>query len=295
MSKIKIGDIVKDLEKLALVQEKLNQAEGRESKGYRQAYPPASEFAIRALEKKLKFRFPPSYRAFLNIHNGWKGFHNDVAVFGVSGIGYTRPVADFNQYLKMLQKGPKTADESADALRKKEQVDEKTIYLPDHVPLATDFNGIYWVFDRNRKRKDGEYPIAEVLYGQNVEFRTKNFLEFVKRAIAQAQNELESEKKSHKGEEKRQEKMVEQRKRKFDGKMFVFAGTLAGMNKKDALDYVKEAGGIVSNTLDKKTSYSVFGNGKKDGKRVIAAKKLGVRVLAEQQFYDLLFKVRKKK
>jgi hypothetical protein len=40
--------------------------------------PPASEAEIRRIEAKLNVAFPPSYRVFLTLHNGWKGWMGDV-------------------------------------------------------------------------------------------------------------------------------------------------------------------------------------------------------------------------
>src|SRR5713226_5178760 len=68
------------------------------------SFAPAPETAIANLEAKIGFRFPPSYRAFLKLHNGWKGFPYDAWVFGVSGPAWTRPCKDLKSYIAIFEK-----------------------------------------------------------------------------------------------------------------------------------------------------------------------------------------------
>lgn len=42
--------------------------------------PPATDLEITAAETNLGVSFPPSYRAFLSIHNGWEHWSGDVAL-----------------------------------------------------------------------------------------------------------------------------------------------------------------------------------------------------------------------
>ncbi len=84
--------------------------------------PPASDAEIRAFEEEHGTSFPPSYRAFLKITNGWTNFVAGMTLVGVSGGHTARVLAD-------------VADNA-------EQGE-----VPELVPLATDFGGALWFFD----------------------------------------------------------------------------------------------------------------------------------------------------
>ena len=148
---------------------------------------------IKAAEQNLSFNFPPSYRAFLKLHNGWRGFNaGDICVLGVSGPGYTEAAKELKRYLTMISKayrreGPRHVDE----LQEQEKTDPNIIYLPGHPVVALNFNGEFWVFDRNRSAKDGEYEIAQVSRGEDVEMRYCSFLHFVDNTIQRLEHRLD--------------------------------------------------------------------------------------------------------
>ncbi|MBQ7196348.1 MAG: NAD-dependent DNA ligase LigA [Synergistaceae bacterium] len=73
---------------------------------------------------------------------------------------------------------------------------------------------------------------------------------------------------------------------RFDGKIFVFTGTLSSMTREEAGEKVKNFGGKVSNAISKKTSYLVAGD--KTGSKLIKAEKLGVKILSEQEFLNMI-------
>ncbi|MBQ3653568.1 MAG: NAD-dependent DNA ligase LigA [Synergistaceae bacterium] len=71
----------------------------------------------------------------------------------------------------------------------------------------------------------------------------------------------------------------------LSGKSFVFTGTLS-MTREEASELVKAHGGRVSGSVSTKTSYLVAGeNG---GSKLAKAEKLGVKVLSEQEFLDMI-------
>ena len=70
------------------------------------------------------------------------------------------------------------------------------------------------------------------------------------------------------------------------GKIFVFTGGLAGLSRDQAKQLVEERGGQVSSSVSKKTSYVVAGED--PGSKLDQANKLGVRVLTEQEFRQLI-------
>ncbi len=72
----------------------------------------------------------------------------------------------------------------------------------------------------------------------------------------------------------------------FEGKTFVFTGTLTSFTRDQAEDLVRSLGGEVAGSVSKRTAYLVAGeNG---GSKLDKAKSLGVEVLSEQAFLKLL-------
>lgn len=72
----------------------------------------------------------------------------------------------------------------------------------------------------------------------------------------------------------------------LDGLIFVFTGTLERMTRPDAEALVQSLGGRASGSVSKKTSYVVAGA--EAGSKLTRATQLGVPVLTEQQFQELL-------
>jgi DNA ligase (NAD+) len=72
----------------------------------------------------------------------------------------------------------------------------------------------------------------------------------------------------------------------FDGEVFVFTGTLSSMARDDAEAEVKRRGGKTSDTVSSKTTCVVAGE--KAGSKLEKARKLGVRVIDEEGFLDLI-------
>ena len=72
----------------------------------------------------------------------------------------------------------------------------------------------------------------------------------------------------------------------LQGKIFVLTGTLANLSREDAKRLIESAGGKVSGSVSKKTSYVVAGEDA--GSKLAKARELGVPVVSEQQFFDLI-------
>ena len=72
----------------------------------------------------------------------------------------------------------------------------------------------------------------------------------------------------------------------LEGKSFVFTGALSSMTREQAGEKVKSLGGRVSGSVSAKTDYVVVGD--KPGSKLTKAEKLGVKILTEQEFLDIL-------
>ena len=72
----------------------------------------------------------------------------------------------------------------------------------------------------------------------------------------------------------------------FSGKTFVITGTLEKFSRDEATDAIKERGGHVTGSVSKNTDYVLVGEDA--GSKFDKAKKLGVPILSETQFVEML-------
>ena len=136
-------------------------------------YPPVNSKTIALSEKQSGFRYPKSYRSFLALHNGWLGFWPDWTLVGIPRPDNEAMYKDIAMNLDLL---PKVVDsKTLQELPEREKTDPNRMLLTNHAILATDFNGSFLIFDRNRIGQDGEPEVAWVHYLQHVERRWSNF------------------------------------------------------------------------------------------------------------------------
>lgn len=74
----------------------------------------------------------------------------------------------------------------------------------------------------------------------------------------------------------------------LSGQSFLFTGTLTRLKRAEAQKRVKELGGIAASSVTGHLSYLVIGDAGKAGSKVDKAKKLGVPVISETEFMNLL-------
>ena len=72
----------------------------------------------------------------------------------------------------------------------------------------------------------------------------------------------------------------------FEGRTVVLTGTLTTMGRKTASDLIAAHGGKVTGSVSGKTDFVVAGENA--GSKLEKAEKLGVRVLSEQEFLDMV-------
>jgi hypothetical protein len=134
-------------------------------------------------------------------HNGWKGFDaGDLCIFGVSGPGYEEPRAELERYLKSLatmfeRRGPDYVRQ----LRERQKSDSSVTYLPDQLVFGLNFNGDFWIFDRNRPKRNGEFEAALVERGEAISFRWPSFLDFVDYTVQQVEAQVPARSKARRG------------------------------------------------------------------------------------------------
>lgn len=80
-----------------------------------------------------------------------------------------------------------------------------------------------------------------------------------------------------------QEEIVDER---FFGKVFVLTGTLEKYTREEAGKIIESFAGKVSSTVSKKTSYVLAGE--EAGSKLTKAEKLGVTILTEEQFEEMI-------
>jgi DNA ligase (NAD+) len=78
----------------------------------------------------------------------------------------------------------------------------------------------------------------------------------------------------------------EKKNRPLEGKVFLFTGTLPSMSRSEAKQLVKELGGQVVSSISRRVTYLVAGN--KGGGKLKKAAELGIPILDEQAFLELV-------
>ena len=77
------------------------------------------------------------------------------------------------------------------------------------------------------------------------------------------------------------------KKGKLKGKTFMFTGKLINISRAEAKSLVEKSSGNIVSTVNKKLNYLVLGE-KPTNKKIELAKKIGVKILNQQQWVKLL-------
>ena len=73
---------------------------------------------------------------------------------------------------------------------------------------------------------------------------------------------------------------------RFEGKTFVLTGGLEKYSRNEAADIIEKFGGKTSGSVSKKTDYVLAGD--EAGSKLAKAEKLGITVINENQFEELI-------
>ena len=72
----------------------------------------------------------------------------------------------------------------------------------------------------------------------------------------------------------------------LSGLRFVLTGTLPSLTRKQAADLIEQNGGKVTSSVSKKTSYLLAGEDA--GSKLTKAQQLGITILTEQEFLEMI-------
>jgi DNA ligase (NAD+) len=147
-------------------------------------------------------------------------------------------------------------------------VGEKASYL-----LAQKFRTMDKLLEAEENDFDDIFEVGQVMAGSVVEFfkldSTKRLIRKLKEAGVNFKEEAPRVKKTA-----------------ASGKVFVFTGELKGLNRIQAESLVRERAGSVSSSVSKNTDFVVAGD--MPGSKYDKAKKLGVKIIGEEEFKEML-------
>ena len=83
-----------------------------------------------------------------------------------------------------------------------------------------------------------------------------------------------------------EDKKQEIKDKRFDGKTFVLTGSLEIYKRDEATQIIESFGGKTSGSVSKKTTYVLAGE--ESGSKLTKAQELGVQILSEQEFTEII-------
>ena len=113
------------------------------------------------------------------------------------------------------------------------------------------------------------------------EITAKSIYEFFKQE--QTMDLIEKLKKANVNMELKEEENVDNR---FEGKVFVLTGSLQNYTRDEASQIIERLGGKTSSSVSKKTDYVLAGE--EAGSKLLKAESLGIKVISEQEFQDMI-------
>ena len=110
--------------------------------------PAASDVAIKRAEKRLKHKLPPSYRAFLALHDGWPRFFDGASLLGTATLGHRK-------YEDLARAAFEAAETPLPELGPQRRPRARTL-----IPFGADLEGTtLFAFNPSVTGPDGEYEV----------------------------------------------------------------------------------------------------------------------------------------
>jgi len=110
--------------------------------------PAASEVALKRAEKRLKHKLPPSYRAFLALHDGWPRFFDGASLLGTANLGHRK-------YEDLARAAFEAAETPLPELGPPRRPRARNL-----IPFGADLDGTtLFAFNPSVTRADGEYEV----------------------------------------------------------------------------------------------------------------------------------------
>lgn len=110
--------------------------------------PAASEVALKRAEKRLKHKLPPSYRAFLALHDGWPRFFDGASLLGTANLGHRK-------YEDLARAAFEAAETPLPELGPPRRPRARNL-----IPFGADLDGTtLFAFNPSVMQADGEYEV----------------------------------------------------------------------------------------------------------------------------------------
>jgi len=165
-------------------------------------HPPAPSALIAAFEQKHRLKFPPSYRVFLRLHNGWERYADGYSFVGVTGRHTARALADIKKTVTIfLDSWVQTYGEpNADSIRQYQsrgnlanrlEVDGQP-FLPIMVHFGTNFNGGLRFFDPDKPQPEGELEVVSWSSRGGTLTRYRRFVDMLRQDLHRLTKEVKT-------------------------------------------------------------------------------------------------------
>lgn len=110
--------------------------------------PAASEVALERAEQRLKHKLPPSYRAFLSLHDGWPRFFDGASLLGTANLGHRK-------YEDLARAAFEAAETPLPELGPPRRPRARSL-----IPFGADLEGTtLFAFNPSVRQTDGEYEV----------------------------------------------------------------------------------------------------------------------------------------
>jgi len=128
--------------------------------------PAASEVALKRAERRLKHKLPPSYRAFLALHDGWPRFFDGASLLGTANLGHRK-------YEDLARAAFEAAETPLPELGPPRRPRARNL-----IPFGADLSGTtLFAFNPSVTQADGEYEV--IAWVNELGVRHPSFLAFL--------------------------------------------------------------------------------------------------------------------